>query len=345
MTAITPDTIQWNDLGFSYIDTGKSFRAYFKDGQWSEGQIESSKYISISEASPVFHYGQSCFEGLKAYRTQNGDIQLFRPDKNADRMIDSAERLLMEPYPKEAFIEAVHKIVKENAEWVPPYESGATLYIRPFLMGVGDIVGVKPADEYIFSIFVTPVGPYFKGGLKPANFLISDYDRAAPNGTGAAKVGGNYAAGNLAGKLAKDQGYADAIFLDPATKTKIEEVGSANFFAITADNRFITPKSPSILPSITKYSLIDIARERLGMEAVETDVYLEELSGFSEAGAMGTAAVITPIGSIVHGEDRYVFGNGQEVGSVTQRLYNELVGIQFGDVVAPEGWIQKVKLG
>lgn len=345
MTAITPDTIQWNDLGFSYIDTGKSFRAYFKDGQWSEGQIESSKYISISEASPVFHYGQSCFEGLKAYRTQNGDIQLFRPDKNADRMIDSAERLLMEPYPKEAFIEAVHRIVKENAEWVPPYESGATLYIRPFLMGVGDIVGVKPADEYIFSIFVTPVGPYFKGGLKPANFLISDYDRAAPNGTGAAKVGGNYAAGNLAGKLAKDQGYADAIFLDPATKTKIEEVGSANFFAITADNRFITPKSPSILPSITKYSLIDIARERLGMEAVETDVYLEELSGFSEAGAMGTAAVITPIGSIVHGEHRYVFGNGQDVGSVTQRLYNELVGIQFGDVAAPEGWIQKVKLG
>lgn len=345
MTAITPDTIQWNDLGFSYIDTGKSFRAYFKDGHWSEGQIESSKNISISEASPVFHYGQSCFEGLKAYRTQNGDIQLFRPDKNADRMIDSAERLLMEPYPKEAFIEAVHKIVKENAEWVPPYESGATLYIRPFLMGVGDIVGVKPADEYIFSIFVTPVGPYFKGGLKPANFLISDYDRAAPNGTGAAKVGGNYAAGNLAGKLAKDQGYADAIFLDPATKTKIEEVGSANFFAITADNRFITPKSPSILPSITKYSLIDIARERLGMEAVETDVYLEELSGFSEAGAMGTAAVITPIGSIVHGEHRYVFGNGQEVGLVTQRLYNELVGIQFGDVVAPEGWIQKVKLG
>ena len=345
MTAITPDTIQWNDLGFSYIDTGKSFRAYFKDGQWSEGQIESSKYISISEASPVFHYGQSCFEGLKAYRTQNGDIQLFRPDKNAERMIDSAERLLMEPYPKEAFIEAVHQIVKENAEWVPPYESGATLYIRPFLMGVGDIVGVKPAEEYIFSIFVTPVGPYFKGGLQPANFLISDYDRAAPNGTGAAKVGGNYAAGNLAGKLAKDQGYADAIFLDPATKTKIEEVGSANFFAITADNRFITPKSPSILPSITKYSLIDIARERLGMEAVETDVYLEELSGFSEAGAMGTAAVITPIGSIVHGEHRYVFGNGQEVGSVTQRLYNELVGIQFGDVVAPEGWIQKVKLG
>lgn len=345
MTAITPDTIQWNDLGFSYIDTGKSFRAYFKDGQWSEGQIESSKYISISEASPVFHYGQSCFEGLKAYRTQNGDIQLFRPDKNADRMIDSAERLLMEPYPKEAFIEAVHKIVKENAEWVPPYESGATLYIRPFLIGVGDIVGVKPAEEYIFSIFVTPVGPYFKGGLQPANFLISDYDRAAPNGTGAAKVGGNYAAGNLAGKLAKEQGYADAIFLDPATKTKIEEVGSANFFAITADNRFITPKSPSILPSITKYSLIDIARERLGMEAIETDVYLKELASFSEAGAMGTAAVITPIGSIVHGEHRYVFGNGQDVGSVTQRLYNELVGIQFGDVAAPEGWIQKVELG
>lgn len=343
MAELTPETIQWENLGFGYIDTGKSFRAYYKDGQWSEGKIETSKYMTISEASPVFHYGQACFEGLKAYRTKEGEIQLFRPDCNADRMIQSAERLLMTPYPKEAFIKAVHEIVRANADWVPPYESGATLYIRPFLIGVGDVVGIKPAEEYIFSIFVTPVGPYFKGGLQPSKFLISDFDRAAPNGTGAVKVGGNYAAGNLASKAVKDKGYADAIFLDPATKTKIEEVGSANFFAITKDQRFVTPQSPSILPSITKYSLLELARERLKLEAVETDVYLSDLSEFIEAGAMGTAAVISPIGSITHGERDYVFHSETEVGPITRRLYNELVGIQFGDVEAPAGWIQKVE--
>ncbi|MGO4940186.1 branched-chain amino acid aminotransferase [Fundicoccus sp. Sow4_D5] len=343
MLEIAPETIQWETLDFGYIDTGKSFRAYYKDGQWSEGEIEASKHISISEASPVFHYGQACFEGLKAYRTKKGEIQLFRPDQNADRMIASAERLLMAPYPKEAFIKAVHEIVKANAEWVPPYESGATLYIRPFLIGVGDVVGVKPAEEYIFAIFVTPVGPYFKGGLQPFKFLISDFDRAAPNGTGAAKVGGNYAAGNIASKIAKDNGYADAIFLDPATKTKIEEVGAANFFAITKDKQLVTPKSPSILPSITKYSLLEIARERLGMEAIETDVYVTDLAEFSEAGAMGTAAVISPIGSITYGEEIYVFHSETEVGPITRRLYDELVGIQFGDVEAPEGWVQKVE--
>ncbi|MGO4929189.1 branched-chain amino acid aminotransferase [Fundicoccus sp. Sow4_F4] len=343
MLEIAPETIQWETLDFGYIDTGKSFRAYYKDGQWSEGEIEASKHISISEASPVFHYGQACFEGLKAYRTKKGEIQLFRPDQNADRMIASAERLLMAPYPKEAFIKAVHEIVKANAEWVPPYESGATLYIRPFLIGVGDVVGVKPAEEYIFAIFVTPVGPYFKGGLQPFKFLISDFDRAAPNGTGAAKVGGNYAAGNIASKIAKDNGYADAIFLDPATKTKIEEVGAANFFAITKDKQLVTPKSPSILPSITKYSLLEIARERLGMEAIETDVYVTDLAEFSEAGAMGTAAVISPIGSITYGKEIYVFHSETEVGPITRRLYDELVGIQFGDVEAPEGWVQKVE--
>ena len=343
MGAVTPETIQWETLDFGYIDTGKSFRAYYKDGQWSEGEIEASKNISISEASPVFHYGQACFEGLKAYRTKKGEIQLFRPDQNADRMIASAERLLMVPYPKEQFIQAVHQIVQANADWVPPYESGATLYIRPFLMGVGDVVGVKPAEEYIFAIFVTPVGPYFKGALQPSKFLISDFDRAAPNGTGAAKVGGNYAAGNIASKRAKDQGYSDAIFLDPTTKTKIEEVGSANFFAITKDKRFVTPQSPSILPSITKHSLLEIARDRLNMEALETDVYLTDLPNFIEAGAMGTAAVISPIGSITWGEETFSFGSETEVGPVTRRLYDELVGIQFGDIEAPEGWIQKVK--
>lgn len=342
MTVMTPDQIDWNNLGFGYIDTGKRFRAYFKDGKWSEGGIETDKNITISEASNVLHYGQTCFEGLKAYRTKDGRIQLFRPDQNAKRLRASAERLLMEPYPEENFVRAVHEVVKANADWVPPYGTGASLYIRPFLMGVGDSVGVAPATEYIFSIFVTPVGAYFKGGLTPAAFLVSDYDRAAPQGTGAAKVAGNYAASLYPGKIAKAQGYADAIYLDPATKTKIEEVGAANFFGITKDGRFITPDSPSILPSITKYSLLELAETRLGLTAVEGDVYIDQLDQFVEAGACGTAAVITPIGSITKGDDKYVFYSETEVGPTIKRLYEELVGIQYGDIEGPAGWVQTV---
>lgn len=342
MTVMTPDQIDWNNLGFGYIDTGKRFRAYFKDGKWSEGGIETDKNITISEASNVLHYGQTCFEGLKAYRTKDGQIQLFRPDQNAKRLRASAERLLMEPYPEESFVRAVHEVVKANADWVPPYGTGASLYIRPFLMGVGDSVGVAPATEYIFSIFVTPVGAYFKGGLTPAAFLVSDYDRAAPQGTGAAKVAGNYAASLYPGKIAKAQGYADAIYLDPATKTKIEEVGAANFFGITKDGRFITPDSPSILPSITKYSLLELAETRLGLTAVEGDVYIDQLDQFVEAGACGTAAVITPIGSITKGDDKHVFYSETEVGPTIKRLYEELVGIQYGDIEGPAGWVQTV---
>lgn len=340
---ITPETIDWNNLGFAYMDTGKRFRAYFKDGKWSQGGIETSKDITISEASNVLHYGQTCFEGLKAYRTKDGSIHLFRPDENAKRLRRSAERLLMEPYPEEDFVRAVHEVVKANADWVPPYGSGGTLYIRPFLMGVGDGIGLAPASEYIFSIFVMPVGAYFKGGMAPAKFLVSDFDRAAPNGTGAAKVAGNYAGSLKPAKLAKEQGYAEAIYLDPATKTKIEEVGAANFFGITKDGKFITPKSPSILPSITKYSLLELAASRLGLEAIEGDVYVDQLDQFAEAGACGTAAVITPIASITKGDTEYVFGDGG-VGPLTKRLYDELTGIQFGDVPAPEGWVQTVDL-
>lgn len=340
MTSI--ESIDWANLGFGYMDTGKKFRAYFKDGKWSEGGIETDKHLTISEASNVFHYGQTCFEGLKAYRTKDGKIQLFRPDENAKRMRQSAERLLMQPYPEEDFVRAVHEVVKANADWVPPYGTGASLYIRPFLMGVGDTVGVAPATEYIFSIFVTPVGAYFKGGLAPAHFLVSDYDRAAPKGTGAAKVAGNYAASLYPGKLAKSQGYADAIYLDPATKTKIEEVGAANFFGITADGQFVTPKSDSILPSITKYSLMTLAEERLGLTAIEGDVFIDQLDRFVEAGACGTAAVITPIGSITSGDKKHVFYSETEVGPTIKRLYEELVGIQYGDVPAPAGWVQTV---
>lgn len=340
MTAV--EHIDWKNLGFDYIDTGKKFRAYFKDGKWEEGQIETDKNLTISEASNVFHYGQTCFEGLKAYRTKDGSIQLFRPEENAKRMRASAERLLMEPYPEDAFVRAVHEVVKANADWVPPYSSGASLYIRPFLMGIGDSVGVAPAKEYVFSIFVTPVGAYFKTGLAPAHFLVSDYDRAAPKGTGGAKVAGNYAASLYPGKLAKSKGYTDAIYLDPATKTKIEEVGAANFFGITADGQFVTPLSDSILPSITKYSLMTLAKERLGLQVIEDDVFVDQLDRFSEAGACGTAAVITPIGSITVNEHKHVFYSETEVGPTIKRLYDELVGIQYGDIEGPDGWIQKV---
>lgn len=338
-----PDQMAWDKLGFSYIDTGKRFRAYYKDGAWQEGQLVTDQQITISEAANVLHYGQTCFEGLKAYRTKEGTIQLFRPDENAKRLRRSAERLMMQPYPEEAFIRAVHEVVKANADWVPPYGTGASLYIRPFLMGLGNGIGVTPATEYLFSIFVTPVGPYFKGGMTPAHFLVSEYDRAAPQGTGAAKAAGNYAASLYPGQQAKKQGYAEAIYLDPATKTKIEEVGAANFFGITKDGRFITPQSPSILPSITKYSLLELAKTRLGLETLEGDVRIDELEQFAEAGACGTAAVITPVGSITHGDKVYRFGDGQQVGPLTQRLYDELVGIQYGDIEAPDGWIQVVE--
>ncbi len=250
----------------------------------------------------------------------------------------------MEPVPTDLFIKACKEVVKANADYVPPYGTGGTLYLRPLLIGVGDIIGVKPAEEYIFTVFAMPVGNYFKGGLAPTNFLIQDkYDRAAPNGTGAAKVGGNYAASLLPGQYAKKQGFSDVIYLDPATHTKIEEVGSANFFGITADNEFVTPISPSILPSITKYSLLYLAEHRLGMKAVEREVLVEELDQFVEAGACGTAAVISPIGGVQIADKLHVFHSETEVGPITRKLYEELTGIQFGDIEAPEGWIVEVE--
>ncbi|MBK0348503.1 branched-chain amino acid aminotransferase [Aerococcaceae bacterium zg-ZJ1578] len=344
MEKITPQSIDWSNLGFEYIDTGMKFRAYYKDGKWDEGHLETDANLTMHEGSTVLHYGQAVFEGLKAYRTKDGQIQLFRADQNAKRMNESAKRLLMPEVPESLFIKGVKEVVKANADWVPPYGQGASLYIRPFLIGTGPNIGVKTAPEFIFSIFVTPVGPYFKGGLVPAKFLITDFDRAAPKGTGAAKVGGNYAAGLMAGKLAKEQGFADAIYLDPATKTKIEEVGAANFYGITADGRFVTPLSDSILPSITKYSLMHIADNDLGLEVVEQEVPITMLEDFIEAGAMGTAAVITPISYIQQGDTkRYHFYSETEVGPITKRLYDRLVGIQYGDIESPKGWIQVVE--
>lgn len=275
--------------------------------------------------------------------SKDGSVQLFRPDQNAKRLQRTSDRLLMPQVPTDMFVDAVKQVVRANEEYVPPYGTGGTLYIRPLLLGVGDIIGVKPADEYIFTVFAMPVGNYFKGGLIPTNFIVSDkYDRAAPYGTGAAKVGGNYAASLLPGQMAHERKFSDVIYLDPATHTKIEEVGSANFFGITKDNEFVTPYSPSILPSITKYSLLYLAEHRLGLKAIEGDVPIDDLDRFAEAGACGTAAVISPIGGIQHGDDFHVFYSETEVGPVTRKLYNELTGIQFGDVEAPEGWIVKV---
>ncbi|HFI0466974.1 TPA: branched-chain amino acid aminotransferase [Streptococcus suis] len=337
-------TIDWENLGFAYMKLPYRFIAHFKNGRWSEGQLTEDAELHISESSPALHYGQQAFEGLKAYRTKKGKLQLFRPDQNAERLQRTADRLLMEPVPTDLFIKACKEVVKANADYVPPYGTGGTLYLRPLLIGVGDIIGVKPAEEYIFTVFAMPVGNYFKGGLAPTNFLIQDkYDRAAPNGTGAAKVGGNYAASLLPGQYAKKQGFSDVIYLDPATHTKIEEVGSANFFGITADNEFVTLISPSILPSITKYSLLYLAEHRLGMKAVEREVLVEELDQFVEAGACGTAAVISPIGGVQIADNLHVFHSETEVGPVTRKLYEELTGIQFGDIEAPEGWIVEVE--
>jgi len=335
--------IDWNNLGFSYIKTDYRYISFWKDGEWDNGTLSEDNKVHISEGSTALHYGQTVFEGMKAYRTKDGSINLFRPDQNAERMQRSCRRLMMPAIPTDVFIEAVKKVVKANEQYIPPYGTGGSLYLRPYMIGVGDNIGVKPAEEYLFSIFCMPVGAYFKGGLKPTNFMVSGYDRAAGNGTGAAKVGGNYGGSLLPGVEAHKRNFSDAIYLDPTTHTKIEEVGSANFFGITKDNKFVTPVSPSILPSITKYSLLYLAKERLGLEVVEGDVFIDQLDDFKEAGACGTAAVISPIGGIQNKDDFHIFYSETETGPVTKKLYEELTGIQYGDVEAPIGWIQKVE--
>ncbi len=343
MTKAQPSDFNWEDLGFEYHDLPYRYRAIYRDGQWQAGEITEDSSINMSEAAAAIHYGQQVFEGLKAYRRSDGGVNIFRPDQNAARMRQSAERLLMPAFPEEIFVEAVKAVVKANQDFVPPYGSGATLYIRPYLIGTGPVVGVKPADEFVFGIYVTPVGAYYKGGLTPTAYVTSPYDRAAHGGTGRAKVGGNYAASMLPGQQAHADGYSDVVYLDPRLHETIEELGSANFFGITHDNRFLTPKSPSILPSITKYSLLALAEEA-GMVTEETTISIYDLDQFAEAGAMGTAAVISPVGSITHNGNKHVFYSETEVGPKTQALYDRLLGIQFGDTTGPEGWAVDVPL-
>lgn len=335
--------LDWQNLGFEYHDLPYRFRAVYRNGAWEPGELTTDSDFHLSEAAAALHYGQQVFEGLKAYRRPDGGVNLFRPDQNAARMARSADRLRMPAYPTDLFVEAVKQVVAANQEFLPPYGSGATLYIRPLLIGSGPVVGVHPADEYIFNIYVTPVGAYYKGGLTPTAYVTSEYDRAAHGGTGQAKVGGNYAASMLPGEQAHAAGYSDVVYLDPRLHENIEELGSANFFGITKDGRFLTPKSPSILPSITKYSLLALAAEA-GLQPEETTISIYDLDQFEEAGAMGTAAVISPVGSITHNGDKHVFYSETEVGPKTQALYNRLVGIQFGTESGPADWAVDVPL-
>lgn len=334
--------INFKNLGFSYRKTNYSYISYYKDGKWDDGVLTESDQITISASSSCLHYAQQAFEGLKAYRSKQGEILLFRPDQNAKRLNDTCDRLLMPRVPIEKFLEAVRMIVIANQEFVPPYETKSTLYIRPYIIGIGDNLGVKPANEYIFGILTSPVGPYFTGDISPVNFMVSEYDRAAPNGTGHVKVGGNYAASLYPQKIAKELGFADCIYLDPATHTKIEEVGAANFFGITHDNTFVTPTSNSILPSITKKSLLYIAREYLNLKVEERDIYINQLDELKEAGACGTAAVISPIGGIYYKNHLHVFYSETEVGPITKDLYQILTSIQFGDMEGPKDWVIKI---
>ncbi len=336
--------IDWANIGFGYIQTDYRYVSNYKDGAWDEGCVTEDANIVLNECAGVLQYAQTVFEGLKAYRTEDGRIVTFRPDLNAQRMIDSAKRLEMPAFSEEQFLDAIDKVVAANEEFVPPYGSGATLYLRPYMFGVNPVIGVKPADEYQFRVFGTPVGPYFKGGAKPITIRVCDFDRAAPHGTGHIKAGLNYAMSLHAIVDAHHQGYDENMYLDAATRTKVEETGGANFIFITKDGKLVTPKSDTILPSITRRSLLYVAEHYLGMEVEEREVYLEEVKDFAECGLCGTAAVISPVGKVVDHGTEICFPSGMEkMGPVMQKLYDTLTGIQMGRIEAPEGWIRVIK--
>ena len=333
----------WASLGFGYHKTDYNVRCYYRNGKWGELEVTQDETITLHMGATCLHYGQEAFEGQKAFRGKDGKIRIFRIHDNAKRMIRSAEGVVMQPVPEELFVEACLKAVKLNERFVPPYESGASLYIRPLLIGLGEQVGVKPAPEYLFVVFVTPVGPYFKGGAKPLTLCVSDFDRAAPNGTGHVKAGLNYAMSLHASVTAHAAGYDENVFLDPGTRTYIEETGGANFLFVTKDGEVVTPKSDSILPSITRRSLVYVAEHYLGLKVTQRPVKLSELDEFAECGLCGTAAVISPVGRIVDHGREICFPSGMDaMGPVTKKLYDTLTGIQMGTIEAPEGWIRKI---
>ncbi len=336
--------IDWANLGFGYIQTDYRFVSNYKNGAWDDGILTEDANVVINECAGVLQYAQTVFEGMKAYTTVDGRIVTFRPDLNGERLEQSAARLEMPIFPKDKFVEAVIRTIKANEAYVPPYGSGATLYVRPYMFGSNPVIGVKPADEYQFRIFTTPVGPYFKGGVKPLTIRVSDFDRAAPNGTGHIKAGLNYAMSLHAIVDAHKQGFDENMYLDAKTRTKVEETGGANFLFVTKDGKVVTPKSSSILPSITRRSLVQVAKEYLGLEAEEREVYLDELKDFAECGLCGTAAVISPVGKVVDHGKEICFPSGMtEMGPVTKKLYETLTGIQMGTIKAPEGWVVEIK--
>ena len=336
--------IDWANLGFGYVQTDKRFVANYKDGAWDEGTLTEDPNVVLNECAGVLQYAQTVFEGMKAYRTEDGRVVCFRPDLNASRMADSAKRLEMPPFPEDRFVQAIVDTVKANIDYVPPYGSGATLYIRPYMFGSNPVIGVKPADEYQFRILTTPVGPYFKGGAKPITIKVSDFDRAAPHGTGHIKAGLNYAMSLHAIVTAHKEGFDENMYLDAATRTKVEETGGANFIFVTKDGKVVTPKSNSILPSITRRSLMVVAKDILGLEAEEREVYFDEVKDFAECGLCGTAAVISPVGKINDHGKEICFPSGMDkMGPVIQKLYDTLTGIQMGRIEGPEGWLKVIE--
>lgn len=335
--------IDWANVGFGYHKTDKRYVSNYKDGKWDAGVLTEDSNIVLNESAGVLQYAQTCFEGMKAYTTVDGKVVVFRPDMNAKRMADTAKRLEMPVFPEDRFVEAVEEVVKANLKYVPPYGTGATLYLRPFMFGSAPVMGVKPSAEYQFRIFASPVGPYFKGGAKPITLTVSDFDRAAPHGTGHVKAGLNYAMSLHAIVTAHANGYDENLYPDALTRTKVEETGGANFFFVTKDNKVVTPKSDSILPSITRRSLMYVAKEYLGLETEEREVLLSELKDFAECGLCGTAAVISPVGKIVDHGKEILFPSGMnEMGAVSKKLYDTLTGIQYGRIEAPKGWIRTI---
>lgn len=337
----TEKNIDWSSLGFGYVKTDYRYVSNFKDGKWDNGELTTDATVTLHESAGVLQYAQTCFEGMKAYRTVDGKVVCFRPDLNAQRMADTCERLEMPKFPIEKFIDAVEQVVKANLDFVPPYGSGASLYLRPYMFGTNAVIGVKPAEEFQFRIFATPVGPYFKGGVKPISLRVPDFDRAAPRGTGHVKAGLNYAMSLHPIVDAHNKGFNENMYLDSQTRTKVEETGGANIIFVTKDNKVVTPKSPSILPSITRRSLMYVAQHYLGLKAEERVIPFTEVKDFKECALCGTAAVLSPVGRVVNGDEEIVFGM-DKMGEITKKLYDTLTGIQLGRIEAPEGWIKVI---
>lgn len=341
---MTKKNLDWENLAFDYQKTDKRYKAVYKAGEWQPGELTSDAQIVLNESAGVLQYCQQVFEGLKAYTTKDGSVVTFRPDLNAERIYDSAQTMQIPPFPKTRFLEAVDQVIEANLDWVPPYGTGASLYLRPFIFASEPLVSIRAAAEYQFRLFATPVGPYFKGGIKPLTLKVSEYDRAAPRGTGHIKAGLNYAMSLNPTVKAHQAGFDENLFLDAASKKYVEESGGANIIFITEDKELVTPKSDSILPSITKRSILYLAENYLDLKVSERAVELEELKDFAECGLCGTAAVISPVGKIVNKDQEIVFPAGMEaMGPVIKELYETLRKMQLGVIEAPAGWLRKIK--